>query len=181
MLNSKPAWVAVMTRPRAELKVARNFELGQPQIEYYLPMIAVRDRRRRQSDLEEKPMFPSYVFAHINNKQVYQTRTTTGVLFIVSANHSIIQMTDSEIEAIRKFEATQRKFHVAETSSLVKGAKVKILSGEFAGMEGTLLRGNKDGNFSVNISVMNMSIITHIRRDELKPDMVEVESEMEER
>lgn len=177
MLDSRHAWVAVMTFPNAETKVADNFENAEPPIEYYLPMMAVKDRRRKLVDMQEKPMFPGYIFAHINNKQVYQTRTTKGVMFIVSSQHSIVKVPDKEIEAVRKFEATKRKFFTAATSSLVKGAKVTVLEGEFAGMEGTLLKGNRNGNFCVNISVMNVSIIVHLKRSELRPTAVSEQKE----
>ena len=70
---------------------------------------------------------------------------------------------------MRRFEATQRKIRFHETSLLVRGAKATILEGEFAGMEGTLVKDCKDGNFCVNIEVMNISLVVRVRRDELKP------------
>jgi len=168
MLDSKPAWVAVMTHPNTESLVAGRFENADPPIECYLPKIIERDKRFKKQEFQEKAMFPCYIFARINNKQIFQTRTTKGVLFIVSSQHSIIQVPDHEIEAVRRFEATQRKVHFYESSKLVKGAHIIITEGEFAGLEGTLVKGNKDGNFSVNIEVMNISLVTHLRRDELR-------------
>lgn len=168
MLDKRPSWVAIMTYHNAEMTVARNFDKADPPIEYYLPMLAVRDKRAKGKDLPEKPMFPCYLFARINAKQVYQTRTTKGVIYIVSSNHSIIQVPDSEIEAIRRFEASERKIHVTETSKLVKGAQATILSGEFAGMHGRLVKDCEDGNFSVQISVLNMSFVVKVKRSELR-------------
>ena len=172
MLTSTPAWCAVMTRPGTETAVAKRFEqaddpYGQKPIEYYLPMIANRDKRYKR-EMTEKPMFPCYIFAHITKTQILATRSTKDVVFIVTNRHEIITMRDSEIEAIRRFEATQRNFQVRETAKLVKGARATILSGEFAGLEGVLLKGDKDGNFAVNISVMNMSFVVHIKRSDLR-------------
>lgn len=169
MLTSKPAWVAVMTHPNAETLVEERFVNAEPPIECYLPKIAGKDKRFKHNPTPEKPMFPCYIFARINDKQIYQTRTTRGVMFIVSSQHSIIQVPDREIEAVRRFEASQRQVHFYETSKLVKGAHATILEGEFAGMEGTLIKHCKDGNFCVNIEVMNMSIVVRVRREELKP------------
>lgn len=177
MLDSTPSWVAVMTYPNAEASVARKFEQAQPAVEHYLPMLVNKDRRRKNNDTIEKPMFPGYIFARINNKQVYQTRTTPGVRFIVSADHSIIRVPDSEIEAIRRFEATRRKTYIRQTSQLVKGASAVILSGEFAGLEGRLLKANKDGNFAVSISVMNLSFVVHVKRSELRAADSSVQSQ----
>ena len=110
-----------------------------------------------------------FLFVRINNKQIFQTRTTRGVIAIVSSNHSIIQVPDREIEAIRRFEASQRKIHLHETAQLVKGAEVTILSGEFAGMQGRLIKDCKDGNFSVQISALNISFVVQVKRSELRP------------
>ena len=169
MLDSKHAWVAVMTHPNAETLVANRFREADPPIECYLPMIVNKDRRFKKNPMPEKPMFPCYLFARINNKQIYQTRTTRGVIYIVSSQHSIIQVPEKEIEAVRAFEASQRKFRIHETAMLVKGAETEITSGEFAGMRGRLVKGCADGNFSVSISVMNVSFVVRVHRNELRP------------
>ena len=168
MLDSNPSWVAVMTFTGAEKLVADRLREADHPIECYLPLLAERDKRFKRDQLPEKPMFPSYIFARISNKEIYQTRTTRGVIAIVSSQHSIIRVPDSDIEAVRRFEASQRKIHLCDTSQLVRGARVTLLDGEFKGMEGTLLRHCKQGNFCVSIEVMNISIVTHVRRDELK-------------
>lgn len=167
MLDRHPSWVAVLTHHGAERTVARHFE--ETGIEYYLPLLANRDRRFKGKDMPEKPMFPCYIFARINDKQIYQTRSTRGVIYIVSSQHSIIRVPDRDIEAVRAFEASQRKFLIRETSQLVKGKRAVIKSGEFAGFEGTLLRGDADGNFAISIEVMNVSFVLHIKRCELRP------------
>lgn len=169
MIDSKPTWVAVMTHANAEALVAERFREAEPPIECYLPLLTNKDRRYKRNPLPEKPMFPCYLFARINKKQIYQTRTTRGVIYIVSSQHNIIQVPENEIEAVRTFEASQRKFHLHETDKLTKGAEAEITEGEFAGMRGRLVRGCVDGNFSVSINVMNMSFVVKLRRDELRP------------
>lgn len=169
MLTSDPAWVAVLTHHNAETTVAERLRNADPPIECYLPMMVNKDKRLKHNSMLERPMFPNYLFARINDKQIYQTRTTRGVVCIVSSQHSIIQVPDREIEAVRMFESSQRKVFFHETSQLVKGARTTILEGEFAGMEGTLVKHCKDGNFCVSIDVMNLSIVVHVSRAELRP------------
>ena len=179
MLTSKPAWVAVMTHLNAETAVAERFREAMPPIECYLPMLASKDKRLKRNPMTEKPMFPGYLFACINKKQIYQTRTTPGVIYIVSSQHNIIEVPERDIEAVRRFEASQRKIFLHETSALVKGAETIITEGEFAGMKGRLVKGCKDGNFCVSISVMNISFVVRVRRNELRaivPEEAEPES-----
>lgn len=169
MLTEKYSWVAVMTYPKAETLVAKRFLEAEPPIECYLPMMVTKDKRYKKNPQLEKPMFPCYIFARINKYQIYQTRTIQGVIYIVSSQHSIIQVPDSEIEAVRTFEASQRKIFLHETAQLVKGTEVEVTEGEFAGMRGRLVKGCKDGNFCLNISVMNMSFVVRLKRSELRP------------
>ena len=166
--NTNPSWVAVMTHPNAEMLVARRFAEAEPPVEHYLPLMRVKDRRFKKDSMPEKAMFPCYLFARINAKQIYQTRTTKGVIAIVSSQHSIIPVPQSDIDKVKTFEATQRKIFIHETSQLVKGAECEIMQGEFAGMRGTLVRGCKDGNFCVSISAMNVSFVVRVKRDELR-------------
>ena len=49
MLTSKPSWVAVMTYPNAETLVAEHFRNDEHPIEYYLPMLAGKDKRFKKN------------------------------------------------------------------------------------------------------------------------------------
>ena len=162
MLTNAQSWVAVVTYPQAE-------RLAAGSIETYLPMMHNRDLRRKKNPMEERPMFPGYIFARINKKEIYHTRTARGVYALVTADHNVCVVRQCDIDAVRLFEATQRKVFIHQSSQLVKGACVTITDGEFAGMQGHLVRGCKDGNFAVGIEVMNISFVVHLRRDELRP------------
>ncbi len=165
MLSNKYEWVAVMTWPHAESLVASRLE--EAGIEYYLPMLQGRDLRYKRILTPEKPMFPCYLFAKINDKHIYQTRTVKGVIQIVSSAHSIIVVPQKDIDNVKAFEKSQREWYLRETHKLVKGAEVTITNGEFAGMQGRMVKDNPDGNFCVSITVMNVSFLVHVRRDEL--------------
>ena len=167
MLTEELSWVAVMTYPQAEFTAARALE--EAGVEVYLPLLRGRDKRYRSGRSPEKPMFPCYLFARINKFQIYDTRTARGVVCIVSLNHSATVVPQRDIDNVRAFEASQRNIYIHDTHKLVKGAEVTIRSGEFAGMQGRLVRGCKDGNFAVSIDVMHVSFVVHIGRDELAP------------
>lgn len=164
-----PTWVAVMTYPNAEASVANHFreDLG---LECYLPMMHNRDKRFKRNTAVEKPMFPSYLFARITSRQVYNVRSVKGVYFIVSSKtNGIIPVPQRDIDTVHLFEETQRKFFIHDTAKLVKGASATMLDGDFAGMEGRLVKNCKDGNFCVTIESTHVSFVMRVRRDELKP------------
>lgn len=176
MLTENLSWVAVMTYARSESLAAAD--LRRKGVEVYLPMLQSRDKRFKANQLPEKPMFPCYLFAHINKFQIYDTRTARGVINIVSINHSVCEVPQRDIDNVHAFENAQRKVFIHDTHKLVKGAMVTIQEGEFAGMQGRLVRGCQDGNFAVSIDVMNVSFVVHIRRDELAPAAEKVENKV---
>lgn len=166
MLTEKREWAAVITHPKAERLAAT--ELEKMGLEVYLPLLPHCDKRFK-NPLPEKPMFPCYLFAKINKFEIYPVRTARGVFGLVTLDHSVSVVPQRDIDSVRAFEATQRKVVIHDTAKLVKGAVATIVEGEFAGMQGRLVRGCKDGNFAVSIEVMNVSFVVHVRRDELKP------------
>ncbi len=59
--------------------------------------------------------------------------------------------------------------HVYNTDHLKKGSRVTVVAGEFEGMEGTILKNCSDGNFSVQIEKLNISLVVS-----LEPDLLQV-------
>ena len=182
MLGKECEWVAVTTQNGREQLVVRELAEAEAPIECYLPMMIVRDRRRKATEQSEKPMFSGYIFAKINKNQIYQVRTARHVHYIVSANHSIITMPQRDIDAIKAFEQTRRSFFIRETSELVRGKEATIMTGEFAGQTGRLVKASKDGNFCVEIKLLGKSFLIHAKRIELtapRPQATEQTTETE--
>lgn len=167
MLTESYQWVAVTTMPGHESKVAEQFAKADVPVEYYLPMMVDRDRRRTKNKMVEKAMFPGYLFAKINKYLIYQVRTTKDVRYIVSANHNIITMPQHDIDAIKAFEQTRRSYYIRETTELIRGKEATIMTGEFAGQTGRLVKACKDGNFCVELKLLGKSFLIHAKRVEL--------------
>lgn len=167
MLSRIPQWVAVYTRSRAEKRVVKY--LSEKGYESYLPLV---ERRHKWSDrykMVEEPLFRSYVFVKIKITDVVPVRETAGVCFIVSFAGDIVTIPDNQIDAVRNMVASKQELAVRESNALKKGARVKIVDGAFAGMEGVLVSKCKEGNFAVQIDAIGLSLITSIDRLLLKP------------
>ena len=165
MLDHTPKWIAVYCFSKSEQLVERR--IAEQGIETYLPMWTTKDRRFKQNAPPAVPLFQGYVFAKITAKQIYQTRTVKGVIALVSSNHEVQVIPQREIDAVRAFVEADTMFHLHETAKLKCGAQVAVQSGEFAGMQGRIVRGCKDGNFAVSIEVLHLSFVVKLRRDEL--------------
>ncbi len=101
MAEEMKKWYAVYTKPRWEKKVNRI--LAEKGVETYCPLNRVRKKWSDRIKMVEEPLFKSYVFVHIDEKDNQRVRMTNGVLNYVYWNGKPAIIRNHEIETIRKF------------------------------------------------------------------------------
>ena len=148
MLNDTPQWVALYTNPRAEKATAAHLKsLGY---ETYLPLERKLHRWSDRWKSVEVPLITSYLFVKIRGSDVVNIRAAKGVSFIVSWHGQPGIIPDSEIEGIRRLMDAEAEVKVMNDSELKKGAHVRIIEGQFAGLEGFHEAGiGRSGRFRV--------------------------------
>lgn len=167
MLNNTPQWVALYTNPRAEKATAKRLQdLGY---ETYLPLQRKLHRWSDRWKSVEVPLLPSYLFVKIRNTDVVPIRSAYGVSHIISWHGQPGIIPDVEIENIRRLMEAEASVYVMNDSELKKGANVRIVEGQFAGMEGTIISHCQGGNFGISISGLNFSLIMTIESSILEP------------
>ncbi len=169
-LSHIPQWVAVYTNPRAERQVAKR--LTEAYFETFLPLHKVKRHWSDRIKMMEMPLIPSYIFVKIKATDVEKIRRTDGVAWIVTfgiKQHEIAVIPDEEIETLRQFVQSKVELHVYQTSLLKKGASVIIEEGDFAGKQGTIISDCQEGNFAIEIKILNLSFLTTIDRNLLTP------------
>lgn len=167
MLNDTPQWVALYTNPRAEKATAKRLQdLGY---ETYLPLQHKLHRWSDRWKSVEVPLLPSYLFVKIRSTDVVPIRGINGVSFIVSWHGKPGVIPDNEIKSMRRMVDADAQIHVMNDSELKKGAHVRIMEGQFAGMEGTLISNCSGGNFGISISGLNFALVMDIESSILEP------------
>lgn len=167
MLNDTPQWVALYTNPRAEKATAKRLQdLGY---ETYLPLQHKLHRWSDRWKSVEVPLLPSYLFVKIRSTDVVPIRGINGVSFIVSWHGKPGVIPDDEIKSMRRMVDADAQIHVMNDSELKKGAHVRIMEGQFAGMEGTLISNCSGGNFGISISGLNFALVMDIESSILEP------------
>ena len=171
MLNDTPQWVALYTNPRAEKKAdARLKEMG------YTTYLPLQHKRHRWSDrwkCVEVPLFTSYLFAKICRKDVVPVRGAEGISFIISWGNEPAIIPDAEVEAVRRVVDADIELNVMNNSQLKIGQRVKIVDGQFVGLEGTLISDCEEGNFCISISGLNVALVMQIEKALLEPILEE--------
>ncbi len=131
----KKLWHAIYTKSRNEKRVAEL--LGQQGIEHYLPLVKKVRIWSDRKKIVEMPLFSSYVFVHIDEKEYYQCLNTQGIVKFVSFERKRVSIPDYQIQAIRTYVETGEEFIPNEADYTI-GKRVKVIRGDMKGLEGRL-------------------------------------------
>lgn len=129
-------WYAVQVKRYNERRAERH--LSPKGISVLLSFIEVvrRYRTRRKTLLE--PLFPGYLFAHMESVEAnpqgwHEVRWAPGVRRILGAGDIPVPVPEEAIDAIR--ERTRELGFVRPRLQYVPGSRVRILHGPLAGLE----------------------------------------------
>jgi transcription antitermination factor NusG len=157
-------WHAVYTVPQHEKSVVKQLDLRE--IESFLPVYeTVRVWKNRQCMKLTLPLFPTYLFVHINSRERTKVLQSPGVLQIVG-NRGCAYIPDSEVEFLRSGFCRQR---IEPYRDLVIGEKVRIKGGVMQGLQGTLVRKSNSMRFVLTIELINQHAAIQVDAEDLEP------------
>lgn len=166
MSSDKYYWYAIYTKSRAEKKTLT--QLQQRGIEAYLP---IQKKLRQWSDRKkwvELPLFNSYIFVKISEKEYYDVLQTPGVVRYITFNGKAAKIRDEQIEFLKKLLGSEQELEISEHQFNV-GAKVKVVVGVLHGMTGELVDVKNSKRFLVRFDQLGQSIILNIPTVYLEP------------
>src|ERR1022692_4361439 len=105
--SAERRWFAVFTVPQNEKSAVKP--LGLREVESFLPTYeTVRVWKNRQRMKIVLPLFPSYLFVHINSRERTKVLQSPGVLQIVGNGRDHFPLPDAEINFLRFSLCRQR-------------------------------------------------------------------------
>ena len=150
-------WLVIYTTPRAEKKV--DDRLKEQGIETYLSLYTTIRQWSDRKKKVELPLFNSYVFVRVGEKERFKVLETYGVVRFLYFLRQPAVVRDKEIEAIRLFlhqtEGLKIKVEV--------GQKVEIASGPMEGVYGKVVRVGKE-KLVLQIEQLSMSLVAEVER-----------------
>jgi transcription antitermination factor NusG len=158
-------WFAVYTLPRHEKRVGQY--LSQREIEFYLPLYSVRRKWSDGSTVTlDLPLFPGYLFVHIDRKERVRVLEVPGVLtFVGGTGRKPASLPETEIDALRTGLSLRR----AEPHPLMTvGQRARILSGALAGMEGIVVRQKNSLRVVLTMDLIQQSVAVEVNGTELE-------------
>jgi transcriptional antiterminator RfaH len=129
-------WFAVQAKPRQERIAEQN--LQRQGFVTYLPRIRVRKRQRNKWVDAVEPLFPRYLFIHVNPDQdsLAPVRSTLGVSGLVRFGQLLRPVPSAVIDYIKQLEDPETQQRQAETWPHNPGDTLQVLEGPFESLIG---------------------------------------------
>ncbi len=162
--STESQWFAVFTLPQNEKSVVRQLALRE--VEAFLPTYeTLRVWKNRQRVRTILPLFPTYLFVHINGRQRGRVLESPGVIHIVGNSRELVPVPDSTIELLRS--GAQGR-DLQPYRDLAVGKKVRIRSGSMEGVQGVLIRQANGLRFVLALEMINQCAAIEVDADEIE-------------
>jgi transcription antitermination factor NusG len=112
------------------------------------------------------PLFPTYLFVHISDRERVKALQSPGVLQLVGNSRGPLPVPASEIEFLRSGLGGK---HLEPFRDLVVGERVCIKTGVMQGVQGTLVRKCKSLRFVLSLELINQHASIEVDAEDLQP------------
>lgn len=147
-------WYALHTRSRHEKLV--DWELRKKRIETFLPLRKITRRWSDRSKKIEEPIFSGYLFVRIALRNRLQALQAKGSVRFVSFNSLPTPIPVKELEAVKRF--TEEEISIDPFPYLRQGDRVYVRSGPLRGVEGFIVRKDRNTRLVISLDVLFQSI-----------------------
>jgi transcriptional antiterminator RfaH len=136
--SSGKQWYVVYAKPRQETVAKKNLE--RQGYETYLPLVSQARRRNGRRVSVVGPMFPRYLFIHLDNRSDNWApiRSTRGVISLVRFGQAAAKVPDALVSALHGRE-DERGVQIMPVEEYRAGSRVRITDGSFSGYQGVFL------------------------------------------
>jgi transcription antitermination factor NusG len=154
-------WNVIYTQARAEKRVYDR--LLEENIEAYLPLYTTLRQWKDRKKKIELPLFNSYVFVRVNEKERLKALEIYGVVKFVYYLKKPAIVRPKEITAIKRFLNKSEGLRIR----VVIGENVEIASGPMEGVYGKVIRIGKE-KIVLQIEQLNMSLVAEVDKAQVR-------------
>jgi transcriptional antiterminator RfaH len=149
-------WWVLHTRPRAEKALARRFLSRE--VPFFLPLYKHSRRSRGRTLTSHVPLFPGYVFLHGDGGERLLALETNLVAQVLPVPDQ--SQLHADLARVHRLMASDSP--LSPQPRLAPGTPVRIISGVFAGMEGTVLRDGRNLRLLVEVRFLHQGVSVEI-------------------
>jgi len=159
-------WYAIYTKANGEKKLLES--LLEKNIECYLPLRKVLRVWSDRKKWIEEPLFKSYLFVKVSNKEFFNVLNTAGVVCYVCFGGRAQAIPESQIVNVKKFlEQCDREITLTY-ERIQKGVVVEIQCGSLKGIKGEVINLYGQSRLLVRVDSLNCSVYANISKEEVK-------------
>jgi len=159
-------WFAVYTNPRAEKKI--HAELLNKGFTVYLPLLRTLRQWSDRKKWVEEPLFRSYLFVYISEKEYFEVLNITGVVRFVTFEGKAVPVPQRQIDAIRYFLSEETPESLSIDTDLTPGQAVEIARGPLHGLAGELVSVQGRRKVRVQIEALGQFIYLTVSPGDLR-------------
>lgn len=161
-------WYAIYTKPRWEKKVSETLNLMK--LESYCPLNKVHRQWSDRKKVVMEPLFTSYVFVRVTEKQHAEIKKVNGVLSLVTWLGKPAVIKDHEIETIKQFLSAHSNVKLEKAQVRISDS-VQITAGALTGKEGTVVT-VKNSSAIVALPTLGYVMFAELEKTNLKKTAV---------
>jgi transcription antitermination factor NusG len=155
--DSVQHWYVAYTMPKHEKAIAER--LRSDEISCYVPLYSETRTWRQRKVQIDLPLFPCYVFVKMALKTKARLLSAPGVVRLLSASGSAIIFPDEDMDflqsSLKNWSARPYPFHSS-------GKRVRLKSGPFAGLQGTIIRRDGMRKLVITLDIINSSMLLDV-------------------
>lgn len=162
-------WYAVVAKPRQERVADEN--LQRQEFETYLPLIQLQKRRRGKWEEVIEPLFPRYLFVHVDPDvvSVGPIRSTKGVAGLVRFGMEIKPVPDEVMDFLLRTRDPETGIHLPDQSGFKENDPVTVVDGPFAGLRGIFQKTRGEDRVMVLLEFLGRTNVVTLKRDAVIP------------
>jgi transcription antitermination factor NusG len=150
-------WYLIYTKPRHERKV--HARLSEMNIRSFLPTRKVLRNWHDRKKYIDEPLFPSYVFIYLEDRQnYYNGMETEGYLCYVRSGKTCARVSESIIDNIRLIAGRQEEIDISDRH-FQPGRKLVINQGPLAGLNCELVEFSGRQKALVRVDLLQRNIL----------------------
>lgn len=154
--RSVARWYAAYTKPRNEKKVYER--LLSAGIETYLPLQRKLKQWSDRKKMVEEPLFRSYIFVRITQKEYYNVLNTFGIVRYITFEGKAVPIPDKQIDQIKQLLEQDVEIEAVE-EVITPGTIVEVRFGSLMGLNGELVEHQGKKKVVVKINHISHSLL----------------------
>lgn len=136
--SSAKKWLVIYTRSRYEKKI--ELSLKMQGINSYCPVVKSKRKWADRYKMVEQPLFTSYVFVNISDKEANKVLQTSGVLNFVCHDRQPAIISEQDIERVRAITEEHYNVEPIGIKNLNIGDSISIKNGILFDLKGEIIK-----------------------------------------